>query len=735
MENNLKPASDLIYRIISDAESCTDSIKSGKGSKVFLEKAYQERLADWQQGVKEGFDEACWLLGRCYEEGIGVERDTEKAVSLYKDAVSRNYAPAQHSLGHCYETGIGLSQDIPLAVEWYQKAALQNYGPSQETLYHLYREGQGIPQNIPEAFKWFRLAAEQDVAHSAAYLALCYEEGDGVEKNIQEALTWWRKAGEQSDCEAVLILAAKYLHGRNVPQDVEEGLRWMRRGLDLNIPEIQFLYGLSLFNGDFVAKNVSEAEKYFRLATEQGDKDAQEYLDKFYKSSEGNISLQKSMKEDTALSDGSSDAFEYLESSTTEKTEHDSQATTKDFRKYNQIEQASDFLSKRAAEVRAKYADNKAFQWFIRWGDGYWNFQDHLNNGVLAYLKSDGSKRIILKMICDFLVAIGGFILVVLHFIFGVVFTVVLFTMACLTMCLLRSKTVTSTSKPEDETMKPIEASTFKMWPTEPENSFLEYLFSKEPQEEVIQEYLRKGVNLNTVRGDSPDDKETLLMTVIYDCDEDNHDFPAIKLIDLGADVSFITPDGSCALSQAVSGHRPEIVKRLLDAGANPNFMVDYSFDGSLLDKANVDWGYHEQGGIFNGEEHVAWSDRLEIIVKTLTEYGAKPGEELRADKPVYWLRMNGFDPTGLTTLWGHIEIEKLGVPADVIGTFHYWKSTYWDSWQDAWGPKPPTFNREFHNKLGDTVAREIRKYLYRAIFNFNISLLIRGLKKKVNET
>ncbi len=245
-------------------------------------------------------------------------------------------------------------------------------------------------------------------------------------------------------------------------------------------------------------------------------------------------------------------------------------------------------------------------------------------------------------------------------------------------------------------------------WPTEPENSFLGYLFSGEPKEEVIQGYLKNGVNLNSIRGGD----RTLLMHAILKAVDTDNDFPAIKLIDLGADISIIWPDGSCALDEAITFHRPGIVKRLLDAGANPNFVHGH-FSWSLLDKADLDLYYHgfetPEGQTIPNEY---FRTRMEVIVDLLKKYGAKPFDELRTDTLMYWLNMFSNETTGLCTLFGYIEIEKLGVPVPIVNSFTRWKNTFWDSWQIDYGPRPPAFDRKSHNDLGETIAREIRKYL-----------------------
>jgi len=41
---------------------------------------------------------ACFFLGVCYERGIGVARDTDKAVEVYTIAADSGHADAQYNL-------------------------------------------------------------------------------------------------------------------------------------------------------------------------------------------------------------------------------------------------------------------------------------------------------------------------------------------------------------------------------------------------------------------------------------------------------------------------------------------------------------------------------------------------------------------------------------------------------------------------------------------------------------
>ena len=74
--------------------------------------------------AEQGYTRAVVLLGCCYQDGQGVEKNLSEAVKLYTQAVEKGNGLAMYNLGFCYETGnCGLSRDVCEARRYYQMAA------------------------------------------------------------------------------------------------------------------------------------------------------------------------------------------------------------------------------------------------------------------------------------------------------------------------------------------------------------------------------------------------------------------------------------------------------------------------------------------------------------------------------------------------------------------------------------------------------------------------------------
>lgn len=71
-------------------------------------------------------------VGFCYLEGIGTEKDLEKALYWTKRSAEHGDRDGQCNLAWIYEEGLCGVQDIEEARYWYKKSALQDHDLSME---------------------------------------------------------------------------------------------------------------------------------------------------------------------------------------------------------------------------------------------------------------------------------------------------------------------------------------------------------------------------------------------------------------------------------------------------------------------------------------------------------------------------------------------------------------------------------------------------------------------------
>ena len=97
---------------------------------------------------------------------MGTEVKPAEAISLLERAADGLSASAMIQLGRCYEVGIAVQADADKAFDWYWAGARLG---SPEACYRLglmLQEGRGCTANTQKAIKWFKEAAKHH--HSRA---------------------------------------------------------------------------------------------------------------------------------------------------------------------------------------------------------------------------------------------------------------------------------------------------------------------------------------------------------------------------------------------------------------------------------------------------------------------------------------------------------------------------------------------------------------------------------------
>jgi len=228
-----------------------------------------------------------------------VPRKTEEyrdALRLYTTLAEQGDVRAQTNLGLMYLYGKGIERDTTESARWLKMAALQSDPRAQMFLgvLHLGNE------DYPEAENWLRMSAAQGFAEAQLALGTLFlmreeikiNEDGGVDINT-EAVHWLKLAAENGNALAKYFLADQYFYG----QDFVEAVRWrillaeqsfkdaelefFIRGIDAVAENFRAL-GYAYQRGMGVEQNYLEAVRWFNLAAERGDVQAQMHLGDMY---------------------------------------------------------------------------------------------------------------------------------------------------------------------------------------------------------------------------------------------------------------------------------------------------------------------------------------------------------------------------------------------------------------------------------------------------------------------
>ena len=228
-------------------------------------------------------------LGKNYLSGIGVEKNYNEAVRLFRLAADLNHPAAMFNLGRCCATGRGVPQDYREALQWHLKAAGQGLVNSQYIAGNMYLYGRpGVQKNPAEGFRWLRSAAMQGDGMSQTDLGLCYENGWGVPRDYSEAFHWYLKATEQGGISSGIpqyYLGRLYLNGHGVEKDYSKAVGWLQEAG--GNPDAVNLLGYCYEKGYGVKQDPAEAAAMYRNAAAKGHVTAQFNLANCYLNGSG----------------------------------------------------------------------------------------------------------------------------------------------------------------------------------------------------------------------------------------------------------------------------------------------------------------------------------------------------------------------------------------------------------------------------------------------------------------
>ena len=265
------------------------------------------KAAKWAHlAAVQGDAQAQRILGNCYCDGEGVEKDYVKAVALYQAAARQGDVRALFNLGNRYESGEGVSRDVKKAILCWKEAA-ESGGP--ELCYALasrYSNGiGGASRDTVNAAMWLKKAAARGHAQALCDLGVLYHLGEGVRRNSQKALELWGKAAElgveeakawpgimmqesllgnpfealfeglidaaeSGDSKAQLELGNYYQdNGGRLGPDAFQAAAWFRRSAEQGLAASQLQFGQCLFKGFGVEQDQAKAAYWYRKAAEQ----------------------------------------------------------------------------------------------------------------------------------------------------------------------------------------------------------------------------------------------------------------------------------------------------------------------------------------------------------------------------------------------------------------------------------------------------------------------------------
>ena len=160
---------------------------------------------------KDSVSYAMNSLGLIYMAGIGVERDTTKAVAWLERAAAKGFREACHNLGMLYKDAPYKSgQDFAKACAYFlQGAEAGSVMCIYDAGFMLYK-GLGCRQDYKKAAELFQRGADRDHSPCLYMLGLCYRNGYGVEQDEEQSAFFLKRSATLGYSAAIEELHRPY---------------------------------------------------------------------------------------------------------------------------------------------------------------------------------------------------------------------------------------------------------------------------------------------------------------------------------------------------------------------------------------------------------------------------------------------------------------------------------------------------------------------------------------------
>lgn len=206
-----------------------DLYRLGEGVPKDPDLAFQWALKSSEQKWPAGFN----MLGLLFRDGIGVRQDSERAISLFKEAIATKRSPVSYSnLGAMYFRGIGIPVNLSEARKWFEEGAKVNDGDSFVYLSDIHVSlSKNSPPDQTKAFEYASKAVKLNRPGGFNMMGYLYREGIGTSVDYEKAITNFKKGIELGNSNSMVHLGLMYEKGLGVSQSNSEALALYERAI------------------------------------------------------------------------------------------------------------------------------------------------------------------------------------------------------------------------------------------------------------------------------------------------------------------------------------------------------------------------------------------------------------------------------------------------------------------------------------------------------------------------
>ena len=228
-----------------------------------IERDYEKAITNFKEAINLGNEKGKYGMAKCYYYGKGVEKDYEKAYNIFKELSEKGDQDAKYFIAKMYYYGKGIKQNYKKAYNIFKELSEKGDQYAKYYIAEMYYLGKGIEQNYKKAYNIFKELSEKGDQFAKYYIAEMYYYGKGVEKNYEKAYNIFKELAEKGYQGAKYYIATMYYYGKYVDKNYEKAKYYFEKSLNEEIDDSYYYLYLINENGGYgVTKNTDESEKY-----------------------------------------------------------------------------------------------------------------------------------------------------------------------------------------------------------------------------------------------------------------------------------------------------------------------------------------------------------------------------------------------------------------------------------------------------------------------------------------
>lgn len=250
----------------------------------YVKQDFSKAITWWAAAAKQKHVEATANMGLCYQFGNGIKQDSIMAVKLYKTSIKMGNTKLvkereelvakkfnmfdSNLLADIYSKGIGVTKDTQKALKYYLLSAKNGNVDACIAGAKIYENN----QSYPEAYKLFNSVASKN--NFASYKVGEYlVKGFGTKVDKAKAVNYLSKAAKNNIPNAMILLGDLYYQGDGVEKDMKKSVDLYKSasltGSYLTYWNIGIIYAKGGYGVD---KDFNSAINWLALASKHGFK-------------------------------------------------------------------------------------------------------------------------------------------------------------------------------------------------------------------------------------------------------------------------------------------------------------------------------------------------------------------------------------------------------------------------------------------------------------------------------